>query len=118
VSKQDATDLNLPADKGALVQQVTSGSPAAKAGLHAGRTQTSTGLVAGGDLIVEVDGKPIGEPQDIATAIADKKPGDRIEIKFFRGKKQQSVTLTLGKRPSKVPGQDSGGGSQPFPNIP
>ncbi|HEX8074266.1 MAG TPA: trypsin-like peptidase domain-containing protein [Thermoleophilaceae bacterium] len=118
VSKQDASDLNLPVDKGALVQSVTDGSPAAKAGIRAGRTQTSTGLVAGGDLIVEVAGKPISEPQDIATAIADKKPGERVEIKFFRGRKQQSLTVTLGKRPSKVPGQDSGGGPQPFPNIP
>ena len=34
-----ADDLNLPSKRGALVQDVDPGSPAAKAGLKAGRTR-------------------------------------------------------------------------------
>src|SRR4051794_19202259 len=96
-------DLNLPADKGALVQAVEPGSPADKAGLHAGKTQTSGNLNAGGDLIVGVDGKPVSTPSDVAAAISDDKPGDQVAIEFYRGHDKQSVTLTLADRPAKAP---------------
>jgi putative serine protease PepD len=117
VTPQTARDLNLPVQHGALVQDVTSGSPAAKAGLRAGKTQTSTGLVAGGDLIVEVAGHQIRQPQDIATAIASKKPGDTITIKYYRGRTVKTSSLTLAERPTKAPstGQGGGGGILPFP---
>ena len=97
-------DLNLPSPDGALVQAVQPGSPAAQAGLRAGKTQTATsGLVAGGDLIVGVDGKPVHTPNDIAAAIASRKPGDRVVVQFYRGRAKQSLTLTLGDRPAKAP---------------
>jgi putative serine protease PepD len=117
VTPQVARDLNLPAQHGALVQDVSDGSPAEKAGLRAGKTDTSSGLVAGGDLIVRVDAKEIREPQDIALAISSKKPGEKIEIRFWRGKKLETRTLTLAERPTKAPstGQDEGGGGGLFP---
>jgi S1-C subfamily serine protease len=99
------SSLNLPSDKGALVQDVQSGSPAAKAGLKAGTTQLSGGLVAGGDLIVAVDGKPVNKPEDIASLIATKKPGDTATISFYRGRTKKTVTLTLAERPNKAPSQ-------------
>jgi S1-C subfamily serine protease len=114
ITPQDAHDLNLPVSHGALVQAVSSGSPAAKAGIHAGHTQTSSGLVAGGDLVIEVAGTKINQPDDIAAAIAPKKPGDSITIRFYRGKSLKSVTLTLAQRPNKAPSQSQPGGL-PFP---
>jgi S1-C subfamily serine protease len=96
-------DFNLPADKGALVQAVEPGSPAASAGLRAGQTTTSTNLIAGGDLIVGVDGKPISTPTDIANAIADNKPGDKVSVEFYRGRSKRTVTVTLADRPAKAP---------------
>jgi S1-C subfamily serine protease len=117
VTPQVARDLNLPVQHGALVQDVSNGSPAEKAGLRAGKTDTSNnGLVAGGDLIIGVDGKAIREPQDIASAIATKKPGEKIEIRFYRGSKIQTATLTLAERPGKAPSaQGQGGDVLPFP---
>ena len=106
----DAGDLNLPVDRGALVQDVADGSPADKAGLRAGRTQTDEGLVVGGDLIVKVDGREVGEPEDIAAAIADNKPGDRVAIEYYRGGKLRTVEVTLAKRPKSVGGAPGGGG--------
>jgi S1-C subfamily serine protease len=96
-------DLNLPVSKGALVQAVEPGSPAQKAGLRAGQTATSTSLIAGGDLIVGVNGKAIITPTDISNAIAGSKPGDSITIDFYRGRSKHSVTLTLADRPAKAP---------------
>src|SRR3954471_17306687 len=94
-------DLNPPVSKGALVQAVEPGSPAQKAGLRAGKTATSTSLIAGGDLIVSVNGKPIVTPTDISNAIATSKPGDRVTIEFYRGQAKQSVSVTLADRPAK-----------------
>jgi S1-C subfamily serine protease len=96
-------DLNLPVSKGALVQAVEPGSPAQKAGLRAGRTATSTSLIAGGDLIVGVNGKSIETPSDISNAIASSKPGDSITIDFYRGRSKHSATVTLADRPAKAP---------------
>jgi S1-C subfamily serine protease len=116
VTSQAAKDLNLPVDHGALVQDVVKGGPADKAGIRAGHTQTNAegGLVAGGDLIVKVAGKDIQKPDDVAGAIADKKPGDKIQISFYRGKSIKTVTVTLGTRPSKLPSS----AQQPQDQIP
>ena len=108
---------HLPVNNGALVQAVQSGSPAAKAGLQAGHNQTSQGIKLGGDLIVGVAGHTINKPDDIAAAIADKKPGDTIQITFFRGQTKKTVSLTLANRPATAPSSSSGGGggAQPSP---
>jgi S1-C subfamily serine protease len=114
VTSDDAKSLNLPTSKGALVQEVTEGSPADKAGLKAGGTQLSSGLVAGGDTIVKVAGKAVTKPDDIAAVLATKKPGDEVVVQFYRGSKLQSTKVTLGNRPASV---DSGTQSSqdPFP---
>src|SRR3954453_15622711 len=105
VTPQAAKDLNLPTTHGALVQALVKGGPADKAGIRAGHTQTNAegGLVAGGDLITRVAGRAINKPDDTAAAIADKKPGDKVQISFYRGKTVKTATVTLGTRPSKLP---------------
>jgi S1-C subfamily serine protease len=80
--------------------------------MRAGKTETDLGLRLGGDLIVKVDGVEIREPPDVAAAIADNKPGDQIELQFYRGKRLRTVTLTLGKRPKRVPSR-GGRGQEP-----
>jgi S1-C subfamily serine protease len=116
VSSDEAKSMKLPTSKGALVQDVTSGSPAAKAGLKAGSTQLSSGLVAGGDLVVKVAGKPISKPEDIATVLATKKPGDKVVVEYYRGGKLKSATVTLGNRPASVDsGSSQSQGTFPFP---
>jgi S1-C subfamily serine protease len=97
------SDFNLPAKDGALVQAVEPGSPGEKAGLRAGKTRTADGLIAGGDLIVSVDGQPVREPEDIAAAIGDDKPGEKVAIEFYRGRSKQTLTVTLADRPAKAP---------------
>jgi S1-C subfamily serine protease len=102
LSAQDAKDLNLPTDKGALIQSVVPGGPASKAGLQAGNNQTSSGLVIGGDLIVKVNGKPINKPDDVATVVSALKPGQKVQVQVYRGAKLKSVTVTLGNRPNSA----------------
>ena len=112
VTKQLAEDLNLASDKGALVVDVTKGSPAEKAGLKGGRTETGQGVAAGGDLIVAVDGKLVSDSNDVATAISQKRPGESAEVTYYRGDSKKTVTVELAKRPASAeqPSADQGGG--------
>jgi S1-C subfamily serine protease len=102
VTPELAKALKLPASSGALVQDVQPGSPADKAGINAGSRQVQ-GLVAGGDLIVGVDGTTVREPADVAKAIADNKPGDPVKLDYYRGSARKTVMLTLANRPAKAP---------------
>ena len=108
VTSQLAKDLNLPADHGALIASVTPGSPADKAGLRGGRTQTSSGVAAGGDLIVAIDGKEMRDENSVATAVAGHKPGDKVDIEYYRGNEKKTVSVELTKRPANADSSGSG----------
>ena len=114
VTKQLADDLNLASDHGALIVEVTPNSPADKAGLRGGRTQTSSGVAAGGDLIVAIDGKEMRDEDAVATAVADHRPGDKVDIEYYRGNDKKTVTVELSKRPasadSAAPSDQGGNG--------
>lgn len=115
VSKALANDLNLASDEGALITNVVHGGPADKAGLHGGRTETSSGVPAGGDLLVEVDGKKVSNPDDVSAAIGDNKPGDTISITYYRGNDKHTTKVKLADRPAKVGSSSSGGGGGVLP---
>lgn len=112
VTEDIAEDLELPADSGALITSVEDGTAADEAGLRGGSRPTSEGIQAGGDLLTEVDGEAIETPRDVASAIEDNQPGDRIEVTYFRGDDERTSTVTLGKRP------DSIGEAQGLPQLP
>lgn len=95
-----ARDLNLPTSEGALITCVANPGPARKAGLRGGRTGTATGIEAGGDLIVAVDGKKTVAPEDVSAAIADNKPGDIVTVTYYRGDDRRTTRVELGKRPA------------------
>ena len=107
LSDQIAKQLDLPVKEGALVQTVTNGSPADKAGLHAG---SSTGR--GADVIVSIDGKSVTGADDVVQAVSEKQPGDSVEIEYYRGSDKRTVTVKLGERPDQV----ASTGSQPSPD--
>ena len=77
---------------GAQVGEATSGGPAAKAGIQPG------------DVITEVDGDQVQDPDDVAQAIEDKKPGDEVDVKVQRGGSERTIQVTLGQRPDQLPG--------------
>ena len=116
VTDELAKDLNLAAEEGALIQNVVSGGPADDAGLRGGRTSTGDGVAAGGDLIVKVDGRAVKTADDVADAIADDKPGDAIEIEYFRGDNRRTATVKLAERPNRL--RQGGGGSPEAPGTP
>ena len=73
----------LDSASGGSGNPVTPDGPAGKAGIKPG------------DVIVEFDGKPVNEPDDLVVAIRAKSVGDRVSMKVRRGSETISVTVTL-----------------------
>jgi S1-C subfamily serine protease len=99
---QLARRLKLPVTAGALVQEVVPGGPAAQAGIRAGSQRLRfQGEVfrAGGDVIVAVAGRQIREESDVARALAEHRPGERVKLDLVRGDRRMTVEVRLGKRP-------------------
>ncbi len=80
----------LKVERGALVVQVEIGSPADKAGIRAG------------DVIIEMDGKPIEDQVALRDMIAEKGPGAEARFKIVREGKTLTVSATLGQHPEDV----------------
>jgi S1-C subfamily serine protease len=94
------------AQYGALVESVQSGSPADNAGLRAGNDQRAVDgnqVALGGDVIQAVDGRRVNTSDDLAAAIGDHKPGDKVQLQIRRNGKPQTLTVTLGTQPSQAP---------------
>lgn len=83
---------------GAEIAKVTPGGPASGAGL---RGPAFVGG-SGGDVIVAVNGKRVGAPEDVSSAIAGKAPGERVDIEVRRSGDLKKVGVTLGKRPESA----------------
>ncbi|PQO27684.1 S1C family serine protease [Blastopirellula marina] len=70
--------------QGAIVGEVIPGSPAEAAGIHP-TVQAPQGGIILGDIIVEIDGKPIRHYGDVVHALFDHKVGDVLHMKVIRG---------------------------------
>jgi S1-C subfamily serine protease len=95
----------LPVKAGALVQTVTAGSPAAKAGLKGGDITAQVGgtpMALGGDIITNVDGHAVGSANALQAIVGRHKPGDKIKVEFVRNRKTHTAEVTLGTRPSSL----------------
>ena len=73
----------LGINKGVLVLNVPTTSPAFKAGMK-GTSRTEAGLIEIGDIIVRVDDKNIDTEADLFQALESYKPGDRIKVTVNR----------------------------------
>jgi len=97
--------MDLPTDLGVLVAVVEPGSPADKAGLRGGeREVTISGLpmVAGGDIIVGIDGETVSDFADLINyLISNTSVGEVVTLTILRDGKQMELDVTLDERPSE-----------------
>ena len=70
---------------GAQVFEVVPGSAAAEAGIEAG------------DIVLEIDGKPVATASEMAENIGGRKPGDEVKLLVRRGDEQKEIKVKLGR---------------------
>ena len=69
--------------EGIYIEKVVEDGAASDAGLQKG------------DVITHVDGQKVKQFGDLQAIIAQKRPGEKVTVKYLRNKKEKSVTLTL-----------------------
>ncbi len=82
-----AESFKLGATRGALIAGVLRGGPADKAG------------VKPGDVLLEVEGKPVADPATVLNLIAALAPGRPAKMRFKRQDKELEATVAVGRRP-------------------
>jgi serine protease Do len=80
--------LDLPVDRGALVQDVTDGSPASRAGLKPY------------DVILSFDGRDIASDDTLVKAISGHAPGATAQLRVLRDGREQTIPVKLAERPA------------------
>ena len=94
---------------GALIAAVEPNAPAAKAGIKPG------------DVITDVNGKPIDSPRKLALAISSIKPGDDAHVTYLRNGRENHTTIKVETMPGnpeaalmgQVPGSGAGVAQKP-----
>jgi serine protease Do len=100
-----ATAMNLKStQRGALINKVTSGGPAEKAGLRGSEKQTTINgenVNVGGDVIIAIDGQTVKTFDDIvAYLVRSTDVGQTVTLTILRDGQQQDVKVTLAARPA------------------
>jgi serine protease Do len=81
--------LKLTVSHGALVQDVSDGSPGDRAGLRPY------------DTIVAIDNNPVRTDDELIRAIAARAPGSTAHLRIVRDGRDETVTLKLAERPAR-----------------
>jgi serine protease Do len=101
VTPELAQEFKVPDTSGALVQDVSPGSPAAKAGLKPG------------DVVRKFNGQTVPDSSELLAKVANTNPGTPVTLEILRNGQQQTVSVTLEQRPSNL---SYAGGPRRSPN--
>jgi len=110
LTSEVAKTMRLPENqRGALVIDVTKGSPADKAGLRGSSRQVvieGQNVRVGGDVIIAIDDQPVRRFEDLTTYLARyAQVGQKVTLKVLRDGQETTVSLTLAARPTtQAPG--------------
>jgi len=90
-SQEDATaaalqELDIPVEERVVVGSVVGGSPA-------------EGKLQAGDAILQVDGTPVEEPEQVRDLVIEHQPGEEVRFTVRRDALQKSVTVTTAEAP-------------------
>ncbi len=89
-----AKAFKIDRPNGALVSDVTPGSPAEAAGIKSG------------DVIIGVNNQPVSDAGQLKLKVAETAPGSKIPVQIDRGGQNMSIDLTLGHLPNEKTAQN------------
>lgn len=98
-----ASEFKVPDTSGALVQNVESNGPAAKAGLK------------NGDVVRTFNGDTVEGPDQLTADVMNTNPGSVATLGILRNGQKMDIKVTLGTRPANLSlrgGQEQGGGHE------
>ncbi len=85
-----AKAVGLPSADGVLVEDLTANGAAREAGLKEG------------DVLLEIDGRPLAQRGDLQAYISTKKPGDRVKVSLFRSGSKMTKEVVLRSRDGQL----------------
>src|SRR5687767_11853953 len=91
VTADVASNLGLPAARGAIVSSVAPGSPAETAGLKRG------------DVIVALNDQPVVDSNALRNQVASTAPGSNVSLTLLRDGRETKVQLKLAELPARAP---------------
>jgi len=92
----NAKDAGVEVTRGVYLTFVQPGTAADRSGLRAAATADSGGaLLAGGDVVVAVNGREVSTIRELARAIDGFKVGEQVKLSVVRGGRQTDINVTL-----------------------
>src|SRR6202161_1664854 len=100
LTPDNAKFFEMKKAEGAVITDVQADAPGAKAGLRTG------------DVITELDGRPVTDAGELQMIVGQKRPGDTIHLQVVRDSKPTSISVTLetlgGAKGAEVAGGEHG----------
>jgi S1-C subfamily serine protease len=100
-----ATEFDLPVTEGVMIDQITSGSGAARAGLRGGDDTVDfhgTQIALGGDIITAIDDFPIRNFDELlGYLVANTSVGQEVIVTIYRDGERMDVPVELSARPAE-----------------
>jgi serine protease Do len=96
--------FNYEGTSGVLVQELMNGAPV-------------KGKLERGDIITHLNGKSVGNVQDLRNSIAATPPGSELKLQVSRRGERKDVSIKLGEQPENLE-EMAGGRSRPFRSAP
>ena len=90
ISAELAESFKLRSTAGALIAGVVRGGPAETAGIKPG------------DILMTVEGKPVGDPSAMLNLIAALTPGKPARLRLLRNQKEVEFSVEIGRRPAST----------------
>jgi S1-C subfamily serine protease len=94
--------INVPLVDGFLVETIEPGSPAQQVGVHEGElpiTIAGMEFLLGGDIIIDINGQPLDDPDKFVKLVRSFKVGDKVRLILYRENETRIVEFSLPERP-------------------